>query len=462
MANRYIGDRAFYRQIIHIAIPIVIQNGISTFVSLLDNIMVGRVGNLEMSGVSIVNQLIFVFNLCIFGAASGAGIFTAQFYGADDIKGVRYTFRFKQIICSALGLLFILVLIPGSSTMIGWFLQGEGSPADAEMIRQHGLSYLNIILWGLLPFAISSAYSGTLRECGQTMVPMIAGTVAVFVNLVLNCILIFGGFGIPAMGARGAAIATVISRYVELAIVAGWTHLNPHKNPFIKGAYRSMHIPLPLLKQMTVKGFPLLLNETLFSVSVAFLNQCYSTCGLDVVNATNIATTVNNFASVITLSLANTIGILMGQLMGSGRPREEVQDANHKLLALSIVCGIVFALILAAISEVFPLLYNTTDSVRQLSAQLILILAVMKPFVTYVTSAYYTIRSGGKTFITMLFDSGFIFLFQVPLAFFLSRFTDMPILPLFFLCQLPDFLKCILGHFMIKKGTWIQNLTIAQ
>ncbi len=460
MVKRYIGDRSFYSRVLRIAIPIIIQNGITTFVSLLDNIMVGRVGNLEMSGVSIVNQLIFVFNLCIFGATSGAGIFTAQFHGADNTEGVRYTFRFKQIICALLSLVFILALISGAPTMIGWFLQGEGSPQDAEMILHHGLGYLNIILWGLLPFAISSAYSGTLRECGETMVPMIAGSAAVFVNLVLNCILIFGGLGIPAMGARGAAIATVISRYVELAIVAGWTHLHPKKNPFIRGAYRSLRIPLPLLKQMTIKGIPLLLNETLFSVSVAFLNQCYSTCGLDVVNASNIANTINNFASVITLSLANTIGILMGQLMGAACPRKEIRDTNDKLLALSILCGLVFAVILGALSELFPKLYNTTDSVRQLSAQLILILAIMKPFVTYVTSAYFTIRSGGKTWITMIFDSGFIFVVQVPLAYLLSRFTDLSIVPLYFICQLPDLLKCFLGHYMIKKGTWIHNLAL--
>ena len=236
MLKRYIGDRAFYRRVFAIAIPIIIQNGITNFVSLLDNIMVGQVGTLQMSGVSIVNNLIFVFNLCIFGAASGAGIFTAQFHGCRDVENVRHTFRFKVIcsfLLSALGLGVFLLL---GNTLIGLYLQGEGDPADAVLTLEYGRSYLQVMLWGLLPFALSNAYSGTLRECGETRVPMAAGIAAVVVNLLLNYLLIFGHLGLPAMGVQGAALATVISRYVELAIVAAWTHLHGRTHAFIRGA----------------------------------------------------------------------------------------------------------------------------------------------------------------------------------------------------------------------------------
>ena len=226
MLKRYIGDRAFYRRVLNIAIPVVIQNGITTFVALLDNIMVGQIGTLPMSGVSIANQLLLVFNLCIFGASAGAGIFTAQFHGKNDHGGVRYTFRFKYLICILLSVLGIGVFLLWGPTLLGLYLQGEGDPTAAAQTLDFGMSYLEIMVLGFVPFALTNAYASTLRETGKATVPMVGGIIAVLVNLGLNYVLIFGHLGLPAMGVRGAALATVISRYVELAVVAGWTHLH--------------------------------------------------------------------------------------------------------------------------------------------------------------------------------------------------------------------------------------------
>jgi len=461
MFQQLIGDRGFYRRVFGVAVPIMIQNGITNFVSLLDNIMVGQVGTVPMSGVSIVNGILFVFNLCIFGACSGAGIFTAQFYGSQDDTGVRYTFRFKLLIGILLALVGWGVFQGGGETLIGLYLTGDGDPATAAGAMGYGLKYLKWMLWGLLPFAIATAYSGTLRETGETMVPMAAGIAAVLVNLGLNYVLIFGHFGAPRMGVEGAALATVISRYVELVIVAGWTHGHPQRNPFIRGAYRSMGIPGPLLKRIAVQGMPLMVNELLWSVGIALLNQCYSTCGLDVVPATNIASTLSNLASVVYMAMGNAVGILMGQMLGSGCDARTVRESNRKMLAVSVFSGIVFGGIMAACSGLFPEIYNTTDQVRRLAAQFICITAVMMPFHSYVNATYFTLRSGGQTVVTFLFDSGFMWVCSVPLALCLSRFTQMPILPLYIICQVADVLKCVIGYAMLKRGKWIQNLTVA-
>ena len=214
MHHRYIGDKAFYRRVFGVAVPIIIQNGITNFVSLLDNIMVGQVGTVPMSGVSIVNGLLFVFNLCVFGASSGAGIFTAQFYGSKDDEGIRHTFRFKFLICIVISLVGAAIFLLGGSSLIGLYLTGEGDAATAAGALDHGLKYLAIMLWGFLPFALTNTYSSTLRETGETFIPMLGGIAAVFVNLVLNYILIFGKFGAPEMGVEGAAIATFISQLV--------------------------------------------------------------------------------------------------------------------------------------------------------------------------------------------------------------------------------------------------------
>ena len=458
MLRRYIGDKAFYRRVLGVALPIIIQNGITNFVSLLDNIMVGQVGTLQMSGVSIVNQLMFVFNLCVFGAVSGAGIFTAQFYGSQDHDGVRHTFRFKFLVSIGLVVVGMAVFLLAGQPLIRLYLQGDGDPRDVAITLAYGADYLRIMLLGLLPFALASAYSGTLRETGQTMVPMIGGITAVFVNLVLNYILIFGHFGLPAMGVRGAAIATVASRYVELAIVAGWTHLNGERNPFIQKAYRSMRIPKKLLKDIIIKGMPLLVNEALWSLGMAFLNQCYSVRGLDVVAAMNIATTLNNLASVVFIAMGNTVGIIIGQMLGAGKSAEEVLDADNKLIAVAVVSCLAFGGMMALAGDAFPHIYNTTEEVRWIATRIIWICAVFMPIHSYCNATYFTLRSGGQTMVTFLFDSCYVWACSVPLAFCLSRFTDLPIVPLYLLCCCMDFVKCAIGYVMLRRGTWIQNL----
>ena len=459
MLKRFIGDRAFYRRVLGVAVPIIIQNSITNFVSMLDNIMVGQVGTVPMSGVSIVNGLMFVFNLCIFGASSGAGIFTAQFHGSQDNEGVRYTFRYKFITLSLLSLLGIGVFLVSGKTLINLYLTGEGDAATAAGALSYGLEYLAIMVWGLLPFALSNTYSSTLRETGETVVPMVGGICAVFVNLVLNYILIFGHFGAPQMGVRGAALATVISRYVELAIIAGWTHCNAAKKPFIAGVYRSLYIPKALTKSITLKGMPLLVNEFLWASGVAILNQCYSTCGLDVVPAMNISSTLCNLGSVAFLAMGNAVGILMGQMLGAGSTEQHIREENRKLISLAVLSGLVFGCLMILVSGLFPRFYNTTEQVRHLATWLICINSFMLPFNGYTVSIYFTLRSGGQTFVTFLFDSCFMWVVNVPLAFVLSRFTDMSILPLFAICVGTDFIKCILGAIMLKQGKWIQNLT---
>ena len=458
MLKRYIGDGGFYRRVSAVAIPIIVQNLITNFVSLLDNIMVGQIGTVQMSGISIVNGLIFIFNLCIFGGCAGAGIFTAQFHGSQDHNGVRYTFRFKLMIATLLSAIAIGVFLLADETLIGLYLQGEGEAVVAQQTMDYGKAYLGVMIFGLLPFALSNAYSGTLRECGQTLVPMIAGIVAVLTNLVLNYVLIFGHFGAPAMGVIGAAVATVISRFVELAIVAVWTHLHGKIHPFITGAFRSMYIPGPLFKSIVTKGMPLLVNECLWSTGMAFLNQCYSTCGLDIMPALTIAIVITDLSSVVFRSLGNTVGIIIGQMLGAGASEESLWDSNRKLTALSIASGIAFGLLMAAVSGLFPQLYNTTDSVRQLASRLILICACIMPLQAYIFPVYFTMRAGGKTVITFLFDCGSIWLLTMPLAFCLSRFTNLPILALYAICQGTDLIKCFIGYFMLRSGSWIQNL----
>ena len=455
--KKLFGDKAFYKMVLSIAVPIMIQNGITNFVGLLDNIMVGRIGTEQMSGIAIVNQLLLVFNLAVFGAISGAGIFGAQFYGCGDQKGVRHTFRFKIYICAAITLIGILILSFFGENLILMYLHGEGNEQALEAALHYGQQYLWVMLIGLLPFAVEQIYTSTLRECGETMVPMKAGIIAVLVNLVLNYFLIFGNFGFPKLGVVGAAIATVISRYVQAAIVIIWTHTHVQRMPFIVGAYKEFTIPSHLVGKIVVKGTPLMINEILWSAGMASLMQCYSVRGLDAVAALNISTTISNLFNVVFIALGSAISIIVGQLLGAGK-MEEAKDTDTKLIAFSVFSCVVIGFILICLAPLFPMLYNTTDNVKELATWFLRIAAGCMPIAAFMHASYFTLRSGGKTIVTFLFDSVFLWCVSMPLAYVLSRHTTMPIVPLYLACQLIDILKCILGFILVKKGVWLQNI----
>lgn len=454
---KYIGDRQFYKKTLGVAVPIMIQNGITNFVGLLDNIMVGQVGTEQMSGIAIVNQLLMVFNLAIFGAISGAGIFTAQYYGAGDNEGVRNTFRFKMYICIGLTAVGILVLSFFGENLIRMYLQGEGNGLSVEDALFYGKKYLRIMLIGLIPFAVEQSYSGTLRECGETTVSMRAGIAAVAVNLGLNYLLIFGKFGFPKLGVEGAAIATVISRYVQVAIVIIWTHTHKERMPFIKGAYRKPVVPRALTGQIIMRGAPLMINEVMWAAGIAGLSQCYSMRGLDAVAAINISSTITNLFNVVFIAFGDAIAIVVGQLLGAER-YDEAKDTDRKLITFSVLLCFVIGGVLAVSAPLFPKLYRTTDSVRLLAGSIMRISAAFMPVYAFMHAAYFTLRSGGKTIVTFLFDSVFLWLISVPVAFVISRYTGMPLLLLYFCIQALDLIKCAVGFVLVKKGVWINKI----
>lgn len=461
LRKKLIGDREFYRMVFAVAIPIIVQNAITNFVSLLDNIMVGQVGTEQMSGVAVANQLFFVFNLCIFGALAGAGIFGAQFYGSGNMEGVRNAFRYKLWISAIILVVAFGVFLTYGDTLMSLFLNDTGDGSEAVRTLGYAREYMLVMMAGLIPFALSQSYGSTLRESGETKVPMIAGITAVLVNLVFNYILIFGKLGAPALGVVGAAIATVLSRYVETAIMMVWAHRNTDKAPYMAGIYRTLKIPGHLARQIIIKGSPLMINEVLWSIGMSTMTQCYSMRGLAVIAGLNISSTITNMFNIIFMAMGSVIAIIVGQLLGAGK-MEEAKDTDTKLIAFSVFSCVVIASVMAVTAPLFPLLYNTTDEVRSLAVDFLRITALVMPLHAFMHCCYFTLRTGGKTVITFIFDSVFLWCASIPLAFVLSRFTDMPIQPLYFLCQIIEILKCILGFVLVKKGVWLQNFVAEQ
>ena len=457
LRERMFGDRDFYAQVVAVVVPIIIQNTVSNVVSLLDNVMVGRVGTLQMSAVAIVNQLLFVFNLCIFGGLAGAGIFATQYAGAHDDKGVRDCFRVKWMIALSMLACARVVLIAFPKRLIGMYLAQETAQADAAATLGFGMDYLTVMLWGLLPFGVSQVYASTLREVGETRLPMFASVAAILVNLVFNYFLIFGKCGFPDLGVTGAAIATVLSRYVETAIIMVYTHMKSHHFGFIRGAYRSLRVPKPLMISILRRGTPLLVNEFLWSSGMAVLLQCYSVRGLDVVAACNIATTVSNLFKVVFLSMGNAVAIMVGQALGAN-DIERAKNCTWRLMTLSVGSNMIMATLLALFAPAIPNIYNTEPHVRQIATQLIYVVAVMMPAYSFSHCCYFTLRSGGKTIITFLFDSVFTWCVNVPAAWLLAYKTGLGIVPLYFGVQALEMVKVVVGFVLVKKGVWIHNI----
>ena len=457
MRSRFIGDKAFYKSVLVLLIPIIIQQFISSFVSLLDNVMVGSLGTEAISAASIANQVMLVFMLAVFGGMSGASIFGAQFFGKGDMDGMRHTFRVKLYFGVLVSASAILIYLLFGESFIASFLKGESNGGDLDLTLKSGCRYLDIMLWGLPPFAIVQAYAGTLRESGETRAPMFAGICAILTNLAGNWILIFGNLGAPQLGVEGAAIATVISRYVELVIVAVHAHLHTEKYPFIAGTYRSLYVPGKLIGRISRTAAPLLVNEILWSLGMTFITQFYSSRGLNAVAALNITGTAWNLFCVIMFAMGSAVSIMVGQRLGAGK-MEEARDVDRKLIFLTEVIHVIIGLAMILASPLVPKMYNVSAEVRDLTRQLLVIAGLSLPIHSFAHVTYFTIRSGGRTVITFFFDALYTWVVTVALAFFLTRYTDLSIVQIYFCVQFVDLLKVIIGLLMLRSDFWARNV----
>lgn len=452
-----IGEKSFYKRVAMVVLPIIVQNTLTNVVSLLDNVMVGQVGTLPMSAVSIVNQLLFVFYLCIFGAIAGAGIYTTQFFGKGDYEGVRFTMRYKLLVAAILCAGAVLLFVTAGPFFIDLYIAKDTSAADRMTTLSLAKQYLGVMLIGLVPFSLTQCFSGTLRESGQTVLPMISSMISMAVNFVFNLALIFGYLGFPKLGVVGAAVATVISRFAECAIVMIFSFAKKEKYPFFIGLLRNFRIPRQMIPQLIGKSLPLLLNESLWSLGQAALLQSYSIRGIEVVAALNICSTISMLFNEAFISLGSATAIVVGQELGANR-LVNARRTSWRMVSLTIVICAVMGVLLYMVSPIVPSIYNTEADIREMASSCIRVVALCMPINGYANVAYFTLRAGGKTGITFLFDSCFTWGVSVVAAFCLAHFTALPLVLIYAVVMLLDFLKDVLGFAFMKSGVWVRNI----
>lgn len=456
--KKYIGSKFFYISVLTLILPIMAQQGLTSVVNFADNIMVGRLGTEAMSGVSIVNQLMFVYQIFIFGCVSAAGIFSAQYFGKGDIEGYKNAYRFKLILGIIMTCISLFVFLTFGDALVKFYInRGDSDIGNLKETFDTSVGYLRVMLFGLPPFMVSQCYSSSLREAGETKVPMYASFIALTSNLILNYILIFGKLGFAPMGAVGAGIATSISRYLELGFIILIIIKNKEKYFYIQRVNRSLKVPKEIMVKIMIKGSPLLLNEVLWSIGTAVIMQNYSTRGLIVMAAMNISSIISNMFMIVIFGLGSAIQILVGQHLGAGRIEEAV-DTNRKLLFFSMVSNIFIGVLLIAVSGVVPLIYNTEPEVRALATSLIMVYGLAIPMHAYNHGTYFALRSGGKTILTLLFDSFYLWIVTVPLSFYLCRYTNFSMVQVYLFINFADLIKVFFGTMVIRSRKWAINI----
>ena len=472
--RKYVGDKAFIKSVMIILLPLVVQQGITSAVNLLDNLMVGSLGDAALSAVSVVNQVLMVFNLTIFGGLSGVSIFGAQFAGKGDVDGMRQSFRTKLYFGVSVVIIGVALLATCGETFISLFLKGELASEDpavaqrAALALSEGVDYLSIMLVGLFPFMLVQSYAGSMREMGKTVATMVASIIAIMTNLVLNFLLIYpvrelSVLGMTftmwgaGLGVRGAAIATVIARFIELVVVVGYAHMHQNRYVFLRGAFRNGYVPKALLKRVAITGTPLLLNEVLWSLGMTFITQCYSTRGMTALNALNITSTAWNLFCIIMFAMGNAVSIMVGQCLGQG-DKQGARDTDTKLIFITVVSHIVLGALLAAMSGIIPQWFAVSEESKQLASKTLIIAGAALPIHAFLHATYFTIRSGGKTFITFLFDSVYTWCVPALLAFVLSRYTQADVVTMYFCIQFIDLVKLIIGLLMLRSDFCANNL----
>ena len=443
-------DRAFYKRVLIVTFPIILQQLLTSSVQLADNLMVGTLGELAIGAVSVVNQMYFVVIIVTFGAMGGAGIFSAQYFGSKQFDELKQTFRFKLLISLFLSTMAILIFSLFGEFFISLF-------TDNPVTIAWGLDYLNIAKWVMIPMTLSTAISTTFREIGITKPLLKISVVAILANVVLNYLLIFGHLGFPKLGIEGAAIATLVSRTIEFALLVGL--LIWRGKIFNTRIFDIFHIKGILLKMIVITAIPLVINEFLFSFGQTMFVQSYAMRGENALAAINISSTISQLVFITFGGIGTAVAVFIGNTLGENKLKE-AKENSRKIIVFAFVFAIILGVLLFILSFFILNLYEISSETEMIAKFNIRVNAIIIPIISLYIALYFTLRSGGDTRSTMLMDSGYIWVVQVPVVFILSRFTGMRVIHMFLIIQLLEIPKVALAYSRYRKEYWLRNLAI--
>jgi putative MATE family efflux protein len=448
------GPWSFYREVLAVALPVMMQQLIMSMVSLIDNFMVAGLGDVSMAAVNVTNHLFFVYIVLINVTCQAGGIYIAQFRGADNSEGMKHAFRFKVIFAAAIAMLAFIVSRSFTSPLIAMMTTANVSQKEIVSV---GSRYLKLISWTFLPTAISSTIGTSFRETARPKVPLIISIFATTVNTTGNWILIYGNLGAPRLEVEGAAIATIIARLFELSvfvIYAAWD-----KAPFFVVRIFSIH--KKLIKEILIKSSMIYASEISWISSETIMIAMYNRRGgAEVVAGMAAGWTIANIFFILFGGIWTASAILVGGTLGSGQ-LDEARRRSKWLKSGSVAAGLILALPGAAISAlIIPVVFsNLSAEARANCLGLVFVILAYLPLWGLLNVQFAISRAGGDTAMGMYADCSVNTFLFAPGAFILSYFTTIAPIPMFAILKLSDFVKYFICRHLMRKERWVRNLT---
>ena len=446
--KKFFGPKEFEKEALIVAIPMMLQQVITSCVNLVDNVMVGQLGDVALSGVAAANRYYMIANFGMMGLLATASIFLAQFFGAKDEKHMKQSFRYMF---SAVMVLLLPIMILGyffPTSILSFFTE------DLATIEA-GAMYLKNVVISFIPLGISLSISNAYRALGETKIPFAISVVAILTNAGFNYIFMFGAFGLPAFGVVGAAYGTIVARLFEMGLYM--VSLMIYKMPFTFKLHTIFSMDLPLVKRITVKALPLVLNEVMWSAGNATLFKLYATRGSHVLSGYSIASTTADIFFTLFGGMAVATTVMVSHRLGAGKI-DEARDNGYYMIGLSVKLAVAFAILMFGSSFVVPHFYSVSMETKELASTFLRIMSML--FWIYMANCqcYFLLRAGGETKKTLLMDSGYMWVLNIPLVAAITYLTGVNIFTLYIVGQCTDLLKLVVSYGLVCKETWLNNL----
>ncbi|WP_297133456.1 MATE family efflux transporter [Terrisporobacter sp.] len=443
-------NKKFYKTLIMLCVPIIIQNLISSLINMIDTVMVGGLGEISVASIGIANQYFFLYNMALSGIIGGSGIFIAQFYGKDDKANIRRITGLSTIFAVALGLIFLVIAIFSPRFIINFFTH------DEEVIKI-AIDYFSIIGFCYPIIAISNVFSMGSRSIRNPKLGMICSSISLVVNIILNYAFIFGKFGMPTMGVRGAALATVVARVVELVLLISYVYFikNDYELRFTFKDIKSINKELS--KAFVSKTIPIFFNDTLWAFGTVLYAIAYSKAGTSAIAASQIASSTGNFFIMTAVCVAIGSSIMIGNELGADNIKKAILYAKKFAVLVSLVGAIFGGLLILSIPillKVFSVSEALAPDIRKIFIVMGLLM-ILKTFNTFIIIG--VLRSGGDAKYALALEMGCMWLVSLPITFF-AAYHGVPIYILVALTYTEEVAKFIFGVPRALSKRWANNI----
>lgn len=445
-----VSDKDLYKRLFTLALPIALQNIISYAVGLADNVMVGSLGEMSISGVYLCNQIQVMLQMLVAGFGAAMVVLGAQYWGKGDSKSVKTLVGIALKIVSVFAVTLWVLVFFFPEQVLGLFTE------DRQVIAE-AVKYAKIICFTYIFFCISNVLVASLRCIGTVRIGLYLSIVSFLMNVFLNWVLIFGNLGAPALGVQGAAIATLASRITEFVIVVIYMRFVDNK---LKMRLIDLyHNNMTLLKDFFRYGFPVILGDILWGLNLSVQGAIVGRLGAASIAAVSIANNVFSMVSVGVYGTANASAVIIGNTVGEG-DLDKIKRYTKKLQFVFLGVGLCTGLLMFILKDYILLLYDLTDETLQIARALMTVLSVTVVGTAYqMSSLTGIVRAGGSTHFVLINDAIFVWLVVIPLSLIMAFLVGAPTWVVYLCLKIDQILKCAVAVVKVNRFDWIKKLT---